>query len=205
MRMYNYNDRRGNDGRVMMTSKQMDKMADRYDKEVRKIVGNESYGTFRTQTSNRSVTTYNASPGTSGFTGGNSVAPNANTRQNTGTSTRNTTTNPGCRCIRRGQAIYRERAPLRLSFPLQGRAQEGSARCRGRASRRMRSASPCLSGILMAQRAAAPFLRGLRERCSRSGRSFRCIRSRIQELSCCGAVSRALRTSRQIPPVPFPP
>lgn len=91
--MYNVNTRRGSDNRVMMTSKQMDKMADKYDKEVRKIVGNESYGTFRTQTSNRSVT-YNAAPGTSGYTGGNGVAPNTNTRQNTGTSTRNTTTNP---------------------------------------------------------------------------------------------------------------
>lgn len=91
--MYNVNTRRGSDNRVTMTSKQMDKMADKYDKEVRKIVGNDSYGTFRTQTSNRSVT-YSASPGTSGYTGGNGVAPNTNTRQNTGTSTRNTTTNP---------------------------------------------------------------------------------------------------------------
>ena len=35
--MYNVNTRRGSDNRVMMTSKQMDKMADKYDKEIRKL------------------------------------------------------------------------------------------------------------------------------------------------------------------------
>ena len=93
--MYNVNTRRGSDNRVMMTSKQMDKMADKYDKEIRKLVGSDSYNTFRTQTSNRSVT-YMANPGTSGYTGGNgnAVVPNNNTRQGVGTSTRTTTTIP---------------------------------------------------------------------------------------------------------------
>jgi len=92
MHIYNYNDRVGYGNRVLMTDKQMDKMADRYDKEMRKILNKDQFNTFSNRTSYRSVTTNNDLN-----VNNNLVNPN-NTRQgggNTGVSSRTTTTNPG--------------------------------------------------------------------------------------------------------------